>query len=276
MVVNPVAGDGKGLADSTRLERFLQQKQVAYTKFIDPWPPHFEGFTDIWLVGGDGTLNYFINKYTTLHLPISIFDGGSGNDFFRAVHGSRSENEVMEIGLTGEIREVDAARCNDKLLLNSFGVGFDGSVARLSMNRKKWKGVNSYFYFIIRQLFSYSSKIYSMQVDGEVRREGIFMINLMNGEYTGGGYKVAPGAEVADGRFQLLTVKPLGILKRLRFLTTVKKGKHLAIRSLVHYQQAKTVTIDSDHLMEAHADGEFMTAYQFRFQVLPGYLRMRY
>jgi diacylglycerol kinase (ATP) len=32
--------------------------------------------TEAWIVGGDGTLNYFINLYKEIAVPLVIFKGG--------------------------------------------------------------------------------------------------------------------------------------------------------------------------------------------------------
>ena len=41
----------------------------------------FDGFTEVWIIGGDGTINWFINQYSEIQLPLALFGGGAGNDF---------------------------------------------------------------------------------------------------------------------------------------------------------------------------------------------------
>ncbi len=48
------------------------------------------GFSDVFILGGDGTLNHFINQYPNISIPLSVFKGGSGNDFGWKLYGNLS------------------------------------------------------------------------------------------------------------------------------------------------------------------------------------------
>lgn len=275
VVVNPVAGSGRGEKVGRKVEQYLVQLQITHTVFIDPWPVNFQSFTDVWLVGGDGTANGFFNRYPDIQLPVTLFVGGSGNDLHRAMHGNRTLEEIIQVGLHQEPRRLDAGSCNNRIFLNALGIGFDGSVARLTLPTKRWRGIRSYFYYIIRQVFCYHSQHYLVSADGYAYNGKLFMVNFMNGEFQGGGYRVTPGALLDDGQFQLLVIRPISILKRLRYLLLVLKGAHLNL-GVVDYQPARALNISSPALIEAHIDGEFITGYQFTVKVLPGKFLCRY
>ena len=90
VLANPLAGDGRALEYLGSLERYLRMSSIPHQTYTLHWPDDLTGFTDIWLIGGDGTLNFFVNRYTELSLPITFFDGGTGNDFHAALYGKRS------------------------------------------------------------------------------------------------------------------------------------------------------------------------------------------
>jgi len=69
IVCNPQAGKGKSLRLSRQIQQQLQTRQIAHTIFSDTWPVNFDGFTDVFIAGGDGTLNYFINRYPNISIP---------------------------------------------------------------------------------------------------------------------------------------------------------------------------------------------------------------
>ena len=59
----------------------LQALGLAFVAFENHWPPSLEGFDEVFLFGGDGTLNYFINHYGVPdQVVLTLFPGGTGND----------------------------------------------------------------------------------------------------------------------------------------------------------------------------------------------------
>ena len=137
IVCNPIAGAGRALVLVEKIANELSQKQVSYKLFKENWPEYFNGFTDIWIVGGDGTLNYFINHYPDIKLPLVIFNGGTGNDFHFLLYGDRSYEEQLEIALTGTSKPIDIGKCNERYFINDVGIGFEAAVAKALKGKKK-------------------------------------------------------------------------------------------------------------------------------------------
>lgn len=150
IVVNKLAGAGLALSISQKIAEQLQQKGIAFELFKEDWPVQFHSFTAIWIVGGDGTLNYFINHYPDISIPLMIFKGGTGNDFHWLLYNDSSLEEQIEKGLNANPTTIDAGSCNGKLFLNGLGVGFDGSVASVLQGKQKMAGKLSYLYAIIK------------------------------------------------------------------------------------------------------------------------------
>jgi diacylglycerol kinase (ATP) len=69
IVCNPTAGVGKALKLAEKIISVLTEKKIAFRFFKENWPADFFTFTDIWIAGGDGTLNHFINQYPDVKLP---------------------------------------------------------------------------------------------------------------------------------------------------------------------------------------------------------------
>ena len=59
IVCNGLAGGGRAIALSRRIATELQSRNIRNTLYLENWPADFIRFTDVWIVGGDGTLNYF-------------------------------------------------------------------------------------------------------------------------------------------------------------------------------------------------------------------------
>src|ERR1044071_5221240 len=90
IVCNSLAGVGRAVGLADKISSELTEKNISHSLFKGNWPAEFNGFSDVWIVGGDGTLNYFINQYPNIRLPLVIFNGGTGNDVHWLLYGSKS------------------------------------------------------------------------------------------------------------------------------------------------------------------------------------------
>ena len=135
LVVNPV--QPKAIAVANTIVAVLKCKNIEHAVFTTSWPQNWVDITEAWVVGGDGTLNYFINQYPQFALPIALFKGGTGNDFHWLLYGNVSIEEQIELVLTAEPQPTDAGLCNHRLFINGVGIGFDGKVANELAGRHK-------------------------------------------------------------------------------------------------------------------------------------------
>ena len=129
ILMNSLAGKGKAIKLLSVIENKLRNKQLKFNTFTQSWPPNFQGYTDAWLIGGDGTLNHFINRYPDIQVPVALFKGGSGNDFAWKLYGNKAVDAYIESALEGNTKKIDAGICNGKYFINGVGIGFDGEVA---------------------------------------------------------------------------------------------------------------------------------------------------
>ena len=63
IVCNQLAGGGRAVALGKKIAGELQNRSISATLYVEEWPDDFNQFTDVWIIGGDGTLNYFFNQY---------------------------------------------------------------------------------------------------------------------------------------------------------------------------------------------------------------------
>jgi diacylglycerol kinase (ATP) len=142
LVVNPL--HTKALAVAGEVSAILKSKRVEHTVFTTSWPIHWTDITEAWIIGGDGTLNYFINHYPQFSLPMAVFKGGTGNDFHWLLYGDISVEEQVALVLKSSPLPVDAGLCNNRLFINGVGIGFDGKVVKDLAGKQKQKGKASY------------------------------------------------------------------------------------------------------------------------------------
>jgi diacylglycerol kinase family enzyme len=272
---NPLAGVGKAITLAEKIAAALKKRQIVFILFKGNWPADFSVFTDVWIIGGDGTLNYFINHYPEIKLPLVIFNGGTGNDVHSLLYGDKTFEEQLQTALAAEPRLIDAGKCNEKYFMNGVGIGFEGAIAKSLRGKKKKPGKTSFMGAILRKIFFYSSKKYKVssgEHDGESKH---LLISVMNGHRAGGGIHIAPAAAIDDGWMDVVMVDKLSPLLRLRWLPVIEKGKHLGLSFIKHFRIRKII-VTSERLIQSHLDGEYYEASRLEIEILPGKYLFRY
>ncbi len=128
IVINPLANKKKVRNIVNVISSALSKRQVDFIAFTESWPQEINIYKEVWVIGGDGTLNYFLNFYNNITIPIVIFKGGTGNDFAWKLYGNVSVNAQIVKVLGAKPQSVDAAECNGRKFINGVGIGFDGEV----------------------------------------------------------------------------------------------------------------------------------------------------
>lgn len=275
ILCNPLAGNGKAIALAEKIFVALSDRDVPNRIFKKNWPQYLSQFTDIFIVGGDGTLNYFINNYPDVRIPLVIFNGGSGNDFHWLLYGNKTFEEQLNFVLTATPKPIDIGKCNTKFFINGLGIGFDGAIVKSLTNKKKRLGKASYLIAILKKMFYYQSKSYRI-ISGEKKETGSkLLMGVANGRRVGGGFHIAPEAAADDGLFDVILVEAINPFKRLKYLPVIEKGKHLDL-PFIQYFQTKKIRIECDDLMDIHLDGEYYSDDELIIEILPGKLLFRF
>jgi len=249
----------------------LDQKKIFYE---EGWPDTLKNVSEAWIIGGDGTINYFLNKYNAPSLPLAFFKAGTGNDIYWRLYGEISLIDQVEAVLRAGISSVDCAGCNEKYYINSSGLGFDGEVLR-SMNTIRWMGGHlGYLFVVIKKIFSFREYDFRITLGSEIIKGKYLLVAINNSSRTGGGFMVTPDASLVDGKLDILLCKPLTILQRLKYLPKVEKGKHLTLPQ-VEYRQVDSVRIDCEKMIYAQLDGELINGRSFVFKNFPKRLSVR-
>jgi diacylglycerol kinase (ATP) len=251
-----------------RIIAYLKREKISFTVFDSKWPQTLTAFTEVWIVGGDGTLNYFLNQFTDNSLPLVIFPGGSGNDFHWALYGDIEVGEQIEKVLNGRVLKVDAGLCNGRWFLNGVGIGFDGAIVHDLIGKSKLAGKASYLLSILKNIVGYREKSCVIVMDEAIVSQECMMISVANGRRYGGGFHVTPKALLADGLLDVNIVGKVPPMRRLKYLPIIEKGKHLDL-PFVQYHTSKKVRITSNYTLHAHLDGEYMASNSFDIEIMP-------
>ena len=269
LICNPLAGKGRAVAILDQLQQKLNARGLPYTVFGLDWPEDLGSYASAWIIGGDGTLNHFINRYPEIQIPIALFRGGSGNDFAWKLYGDKPADEYAEAVLRGIPKPIDAGICNGRYFINGIGIGFDGEVVKSMGGRKILPGHLGYLYTVLRKIFFYQEREIQIITQSESIQRPFFMVTIANGSRIGGGFLVSPQAVLDDGELDLVTITRIPKLKRLLYLPKVEKGQHLSLKFVV-CRRIRQVRIQTIRSVAAQLDGELMEGNNFEISVLPG------
>ena len=233
-------------------------------------------------VGGDGTLNEVVNGAIGEGGPapaVGVILTGRGRDAARNFALPRDPRAAARRLVDGTEAAVDLVRASwpdgrRRWVLNAAGAGFDAAVAARAASGGG-SGTLPYLAAVLTTLSAHAPVVAEIEIDGGAAWSGrLTSAVVANGAHYGGGMKIAPAADVADGRLDLVVLGDLGRLELLRWLPTVYSGGHLRCAK-VSARPARRVTVTAARPLPVHVDGEAAPATPVTFTLVPRVLRLR-
>ena len=225
--------------------------------------------------GGDGTINdvvnALVNRKGRAKATLGILPLGTANDFARGFGLPINDlNKALEIACTGEPRRIDVGKANDRLFLNVVSGGFGAEVtASTPQDMKKKLGGAAYTLMGLAKAMNLKAKTGRLLVPGEVPIEDSMLIMAVgNNRFAGGGFAVAPHADLEDGLLDLAVmsdVPPSALAQVIRELEDIRNPDN----QYVHYRQLAKFTIDADTEVHFNVDGEPVLTSKMEFSILP-------
>jgi diacylglycerol kinase (ATP) len=229
------------------------------------------------VLGGDGTVNEAVNGYIGVardDQALAFIPAGTGNDFAKMLGVGGDWRAACDRIAAGTVRRVDAGRCNGRHFANGVGAGFDAQVA-LEANSLGWLRGNAVYGAALAKtlLLRYATPHARIRHDGGVHEGRITMLAAANGSTYGGAFRVAPGADIADGLLELMIAGRLSRAGIIGFIPHVLRGTHVG-RSGITLLRTRHLTLETEEPLPVHADGEIIdrAARRLEIEVLPGAL----
>ncbi len=267
LIVNLIAGQGRCKEIFPKVRESLDRRKVDYDlhytneplEAVDVAKMGIEaGFTHIIAMGGDGTVNEVANGILSAagDAVLGVIPAGTGNDFIRMLGIPADPFAAIDLILSEHERWIDLGRiADDRYFVNGLGIGIDAQVARDVLAMERFRGTAAYLYSAVKEVFRF--KAFPVKLSGKGWEESYELISLglANGKYCGGGFKLAPRADITDGLVDVAAIEDFPKLERLIRLPQARKGTHLKLAK-VHYWQEEAVTVSSPARLVAHIDGE--------------------
>jgi len=268
VLMNAKANNGCGEQQAREWAERLQEKTFKSVLDIKDMKAFFESLQPedvVYLSGGDGTVNHFVNDlygYTPKN-QIYYVKSGSGNDFY---HDSEDDVKEGMIHLNRYLENLPLITVNGikRRFINGIGYGLDGETCRVGDIQRATsdKPVNYGSIAVKLLLHGYNLHKATITVDGKVaKHDYVWLASTMKGRYYGGGMMVAPKQDRFNEKG---TVSVVCLHKRSRLGTLMRfpslfKGEHVKWSDWCDVYEGKLVKVEFAQPCALQIDGDVVT-----------------
>ncbi|MFW3172380.1 diacylglycerol kinase family protein, partial [Geodermatophilus sp. CPCC 206100] len=225
-------------------------------------------------VGGDGAAHAALQAVAGTGVPLAVVPAGTGNDLALALGVPRDPAAAARAAaadlLAGEAAAIDAGRTGDRWWATVLCCGFDSAVTDRA-NRLRWpRGPRRYDVAILAELARLRPREVTLDLDGTTRTLPVTLVAVGNTPWYGGGMRVCPAADPADGRFDVTVVGPVSRRELVRTRPRLTAGTHVE-HPAVSVHRAARVRLAAAGLT-TYADGEPVAPLPAESVCVPGAL----
>lgn len=240
-----------------------------------------EGYRNIVVSGGDGTINNFINVYMGLdkkkreNLSVAFVPSGSANDFHNFNRIPLSLGGIYSMIMRRRLKKIDIVEVNGRYFMTGGGFGFPSEIvfdvnralsSKIGSSIRKMHMKDSVFLVSIlnRLISGYRS------VKDKNTKEEYSIVSVCNQAFIGRLFRLSPNSKNDDGLFEVCMIKksekPFGDFIRA---SDVIIGKHMQ-KDYVTYFSARRFEFRTEKSTYFMADGEMLAKGKtFKFTIMP-------
>ena len=227
-------------------------------------------------VGGDGTASAALQALAGTTTPLVVVPAGSGNDLALALGIPRDPVAAARAAagdlLAGDVRTVDAGRTAGRWWATVLCCGFDSAVTERANALRRPRGRWRYDVAILAELAALRPRDVVLGLDGGTTTVPVTLVAVGNTPWYGGGMKVCPGADPADGLFDVTVVGPLSRRELVRQRPRLTAGTHVDNPAVTVHRAARVELASPG--VTAYADGEPVAPLLVLAECVPGVLRI--
>jgi diacylglycerol kinase (ATP) len=302
-IVNPVAGKARGAKLRARAVEELGRLFPGITMVESTAPGHATKLAQaakdaelIIAVGGDGTVHEVVcglmsatrplDHSTTGSLPLlAVLPVGSCNDLPKNVGIPRDVIQACRVARDGKLRPIDVIRVEmsgdggtqQTYFANAAGFGFDAVVTTEAQKSKRLRGMPLYLVAIVRTLRHLECPLVRIRAGEFEAEQRVLMVAAANGQYYGGGLKVAPEAKPDDGLIDVCIGWEMGWWSTLKKLPRFVAGTHVTLKE-VKMLRGPELSLEFREPVQVELDGDVLAPQpfsRFRLTVLPKAISIR-
>ncbi len=283
-VVNPRGGKHQGSAILEQVRPVFDAAGWDLTVSVTEYPGHaqelartlpLDGYHGLCVFGGDGTVhevvNGLMNRGQQSLVPLGLIPSGSANTLHQHLECADPLMAARRI-VAGKTSRLDVLRVTmgTQVIYSVDLIGW-GSIADVNCRAERWRflGPSRYTAAALWQIVRARHRRAKVVLDNYVLEDEFLFVIACNAKFAGQGLKMAPRAELGDGKLDVVLCRRASRCQMLRLFVRLFTGSHVSLAG-VEYYQVKSLAIESAGGEPLDIDGEVKGDAPFLAEVLPG------
>ena len=306
-VINPRSAGGRTGRDTQGIARRLAEVTGPLSIAITSGPNDAtqitshalaEGYERIVAVGGDGTINEVVNGFfhdgelINPEAEFALLNLGTGGDFRKTFDIDAGLDASLERIAEGRVRRIDVGRMSfvtadgrsgTRHFANIASFGLSGDVVdrvNRSTLMKRISGQFVYTWASLAGVLRYKAKPVRLKVDNVF--DDVVTIStcaVCNGQFFGGGMRVAPDAAPDDGMLDVIIIGDAPLRDTMKSMNQIYTGEHVGNPNVRVFRGQKIIATPVEATggkpVLIEADGELPGRLPAHFEVLPKAIKFR-
>lgn len=200
------------------------------------------GITTFIAAGGDGTVNHVLQAVVHTEARLAVLPLGTYNHFARDLGIPLTWRDALAVALTGESRQIDTGRVNDRFFINNVSLGlYPELVARREERGRdypRWKARLYAFYTTLRK-YPHVHLAVEAEHHHESIRTHLFMVSNNPYELERFGVE-APRSSLTQGRLSVYWLPHMSRWRLMRMAARYAAGR---VRTIPGFRSFRTLRL---------------------------------
>lgn len=230
------------------------------------------GSSDVFVAGGDGTINEVIQGLAGTKARLGIIPRGTANVLARELGLPLDEQEAAAVAARGKSRRIHLGLAIDETnnVQRHFalmaGIGLDASIVRHVRPRlKKRIGKGAFWISGLSHLASWSPHPFNLEIEG--REYTATFAAIGKAPRYGGDLAITPGARLDQPEFEVCMIQTSNRFRYLRLLSQAMRAGMPRDNPAVKF--VKTARVFGYGDAPVQIDGELIGSLPMRFEIAP-------
>lgn len=269
-----------GQAGLANLEKSLAE--AGHTMYVPKSPEQMaewiekakaEGYEEIWLGGGDGTVRQAAASFVNTGIRLGILPFGTGNTLATELGIPMDpKSAIAFLSAQAAPRRIDVGLFNDLYFVNSVSLGLSTAIAEELKNRDKASlGKLAYLPAVLKAVSE--AQALEMRVvteDFEFDGRIVQFVAASTGRHAGS-FFVTPDASIDDGLLSAYIVQMKEGVEVLSYGAALATGTHTLMENVLS-TECRRISLELHHPTQFVLDGDIFSAQKAEISIVPGAL----
>ena len=231
-----------------------------------------DGYTDVIVAGGDGTINEAIQGLAGTDARLAIIPRGTGNVLARELGLPLDEEQAVAVVAEGKSRKiylglvVDETTNQSRHFVLMAGIGLDASVVQgVQPSLKKRIGRGAFWVSGLSHLANWKPQPFTLEINGDKYNATFAAIG--KAPRYGGDLAITPGARLDQREFEVCIIDTTSRRRYLHLLSYTIRGGIPRDKPEVRFLNTGSVKAYGD--AQVQIDGELLGPLPMRFEIAP-------